>query len=1170
MWTPRRIFIALATFIAFVVGYLGYAQGLGHLDGLPPLPDSFLAGATPPVDSSPMGPTNSLERKFELAFGLGCPELSANYPIKLDLEGRGILIAAQKFEIQKDADPRPGWVKMTLLSLGMVGKKRGAEGVPEINTLYCDFAFLRFDKPIRSMSDMSGSKIVLAELYADTEAPAFDKRQGRIRGQNNRRTLDRNDDIEFVTPGPVYYDSEPAATRPHIYTFTTVQITDHLNTGLPVPDREATRQPTVTGVGLRVFLSPEEKKAPTTGTGRLPIPRKDPKPGLSGVDVVELDNSVEMNLWTDANASFVAPANGEAVKAKNAVAEAKVEPKPKAPVAKRLLTVTTKGPFRYDLRTELARFERPAERKPGLVERVTVSRQGRLSGHDVLDCEYMDVQFQRRRPVPGAVVAKEPTPTAPAKAGAGDGDLEIKSIHAWGDIVAVNSDSENLNATGVDMTHDAIAKTTVLKGNAEHRVRALKDGNQLEGEELHLFGDGKEISQAHVLGVGSLGMGEVDPETGTYLKTASWTDRLVYSKQFEQGRPPLDVLTFLAKDGTKAVFDDRSGPETQRIEAHQLKVWLVGQDAKKDKEKPKTNVVANKSPKEKEDATKSAKPVRVEATGDVKTQSPDAVIRRADYLNIWFKDVPQLIKPPEPKDGKLPEVNPDNPAVGPPPRPLDKEAAPAPKDGKIEPKMIDPKSPNAKAPPKEPKRPLYIVARTIESWVNRDPQGRNELDRVHAEGDVDVQQAAAKAGDPPTHVAGQTVDMKTFAEGSKLVVTGDGSNPDAPKWGMVKNDRLTIFGFDIDIDQRTNTANVKGDGSMEMISASDLEGKKLEQPQPMTIHWKHKMEFLGTEKVAYYHGAVQAYQKSNQLKCEWMQVVLDRPVYLNQAMKPKGPKKEDDSVKIDTILCFHAPKDDEVPAPRTLQPVLAIEKEEIDGRIIKFQSVQAPEIVSVNTPKEAKKTQHVMTATSSDLMPGTVRIWQVGKKDGAGGKNDGKGPATPPRKKGEIGEDEEMKLTVVQFGEKMRAEDYRKRAKFWSNVRVLHLPADRPNLPVDLRSGVIPKGAIFMECRDTLEVFTTVQKEVREGKLTDVNYQEMIGRGNVRVRKQGEFFGEADMVTYSEMKGTLTFHGTETSPAVVNKQRGQGIPAKPYEGRIIKYYTEKKVFEVDGAMQLSD
>ena len=1197
MWTPRRIALLLTGLVISVGGYLGYSRLLGSFDGLPPLPADF----RPDPFRAPPEPTesavNSLEQKFELAFGVNCPELSSTYPIKLDLEGRGILVAAQEFKIQTEADPRPGWVRLSPLSLGMIGKKRVEKGIPEINTLYCDFAFLRFDKPIKSLSDMSGSKITMAELHADPDTKTFDARRGRIRGLNNRKTTDPNDDIELVAPGPLYYDADPPAGRPHIFSFTAIQVFDHQNTNLPVPDRTVPREPTVYGVGLRVYLTPEEKKPAGKGGAKGAVAKKaapkkgEPKQSLSGVDVVELDNSVEMNLWTEEGASFVAPAGEKKKEPKPAAVVGKDgEPKKAGPPPeKRLLTVKTNGPFRYDLRAELAHFEKPPVPKPGIIEHVTVARAnaGGKPGQDLLDCEFLDVQFQRTPPA-----AKGPTPrevgpakteaaaAPPPRKGPGDktpadqGDFTIKSMRAWGETVVVQSDLENLHASGTEMTHDADKKLTVLKGDGVKKVNAVKDGNLLEGHEIHLFStEGNELSQAQVLGEGSIGFGDIDPKTGTYLKTAVWTESMLYTKQVEKDRPPLDVLTFVGGPGKKAAFQDLSAGEPQQIEAHQLKVWLKAPDGAKG---------APRKAQPKGDVTRSARPTRLEATGQVRSTAPELQIQQSDYLNVWFQDVPKLMKPPTEK----------HPAFVGPPAAL--AGAPAPKGKPADPKEPLPKDgvaagakgPAAKADPKaEPKKPLVVVARTIETWVNRDPHNQMELDRVHAEGDVDARQAAARAGDPDSRVAGQTVDMKAHAEGNELFVTGDEADPTGPKWGMVQNDQLTVYGFKINIDQRLNEAHVAGEGSMQMISASDLEGKKLEKPVPMTIYWKHKMDFRGTDRLIDYHGEVKGFQEGHRVRCEWMQVLLDRPVYLNQAMKPKepeaplpkvpdgfvgppAPKKDEDRPKVDTVICVHLPKDDDTPRPKVPQPVLVVEEEKFQGKVIKFQSIQAPEVVTVNTPKDAKVV-HELTATGTDTLPGIVRIWQPGRKDDqltddkAGPKKDG--PKPPARGKGELGPDEEMKLTVVQFGQKMKAEDFRKRAKFWGDIRVVHLPADRPTLPVDLREGEIPKGAFYMACRDTLDVFTTPQKEMRDGKLADVSYQEMIGKGNVRVRKQGEFFGDADMVTYSELKGTLTFHGTERNPAVIFEQQGQGIRPKEYRGQTIKYYTKKKTFEVEKA-----
>jgi hypothetical protein len=307
-----------------------------------------------------------------------------------------------------------------------------------------------------------------------------------------------------------------------------------------------------------------------------------------------------------------------------------------------------------------------------------------------------------------------------------------------------------------------------------------------------------------------------------------------------------------------------------------------------------------------------------------------------------------------------------------------------------------------------------------------------------------------------------------------------------------------------------------------------------------------------------------------------MQVVLDRPVFLNQATRPKpvakklkpGEKKEDDNPKIDTVMCFHAPKDEDVPKPKSVQPVTVVEEIKEGDKIIRFQTIQGPDVVNVSTPLENGKERHELIVTSFETMPGLVRIWQPGPKDALAEKPGPKAPdpkKDAPKKKGELAADEEMKLTVIQFGGKMIANDFRKWAKFFENIRVVHLAADSPTTPVDLREGDIPKGAVYLECRDRLDVFSTVQKErdSKTGETVDKTYQEMIARGNARVRKQGEFFGDADWVAYSELKGTLTFHGSDKNPAEVHEQKGTGVATKPLRAKTIIYNIRTKTFEAE-------
>jgi hypothetical protein len=1198
MWNPRRIFLALMGLMVFFGTYFIYTRILGGYDGLPVLPERFRMGQgesiVVPIQNNGI---SANDRYLQKAFGANCVEQA--YDFKFFMREKRILMATRETPTVIKDGPRTGWLKMTPLSIAVFGKNKGPDGMDEISTLYADIAYVQFDKPIRSLNELDGRQILAAELHSDAEALSRDRRKGRIHIVNNRKTYEAHDDVEMVTIGPIFYVEHPKPGEPNIHTTEVVQITDYLNDRFPPPenripttpsDPRDPREPTVTGTGLRIFLaeSAPKDKAPKKGEpaaiAKAKPKAKEGKGNVGGIERVELQSNNSFNLWTDPSASLVAPSSGKpnpkdgklplprevGKEGPKAIAKGdpkKVDPKDVPIIEKKLLMIKTNGRFIYDMQKEIAHFEKPAVSKPGLVEQVTVTRAGRTVGNDQLVCDFLDVYFQRKQAVPN----KGGAPVPAKKDESVEGDMEVSKIHAWGESIALTSDSENLDAYGKELIHMSAEKKTILRGNAQKQMYAVKDGNLIRGVEMTMLGSDDGMSSAEVLGPGSVGMGELNLKTNEYPKQAYWGDKLVYSKINDKGKI-IDLLTFTGKaEQGKAKFVDlgeavgESKGQVQEIEANQLKVWLIPPSDEKDRKEPK-KLEAKKPGEKKDDPSKSAKPARVEATGDVRSTSPDMQIKRSDYLNVHFKDVLKLIKEPEPKQKADPKPA-ESGKVDP---------------GKVDPKRIEPFDPPKKAEPKkaDPKPPMTIVAKTLETWVNRDPEGKVELDRLHAEGDVEVHQDPSADNEQGTHINGRTMDLKAYAEGNYLVVTGEEATK---KYGVVQFDKITMYGFDIVIDTRSHTSTIKGEGSMDMLSATDLEGKKLDKPTMITVWWFHKMEFFGADKQIHYHGRVQALQQdkqpdqvvTKQMKGEWMQVIFDRPLYLNESSRQKDKDgKPKDSPQIDVVLCFHEPKDDAVPKPREPRPVVCIEKVEENGRLMKVQTIQTPELSVENKAGKNAVGGSRFIATSSETMPGLVRIFSPGKIEnekeaapapkGVGGlppKN-----APPVRKKGELAADEEMKLTVVQFAGKMIGEDKRKQVKFFKDVKVVHLPTKDPNLDVQLRQAVIPEGAFYIDCRDTLEI-TTVTRVVKDdkGKDVEISYNDMKATTAVHFRKQGEFHGESDMMTYSEEKGVIIFYGRKGNPAVVNQVQGQGVRDKTLTGERIRYDMKTKGFEVDKA-----
>ena len=215
----------------------------------------------------------------------------------------------------------------------------------EISTIHADKAILEFDRKITNASEMRTAKLVRMELISDFEQTFEDRRRGTVHITNNQKSADPNRFLVVRTPGPVFYrDAKmaagtPAAQGPDFWTDAPVEIVDRQNLprqigagsaasaggscwlydfGAPATvagKSEDVRTtpvvaeiiaglrappPTVTGVGLRIYLEPD----PPPGK---PKPKKADKAGggLHGVRRIDLLEQVVVSLWIDNGQSVV-------------------------------------------------------------------------------------------------------------------------------------------------------------------------------------------------------------------------------------------------------------------------------------------------------------------------------------------------------------------------------------------------------------------------------------------------------------------------------------------------------------------------------------------------------------------------------------------------------------------------------------------------------------------------------------------------------------------------------------------------------------------------------------------------------------------------------------------------------------------------------------------------
>lgn len=501
MWTPKRVLILLGAFCAIFAVYLGYAQVLGGIDGLTPLPEEYW----PAAGNRPLPPfvatANAADQKLQMAFGEACEELQRM--IKLELRGRTMVLAVNDILTAED---HSGRIELKEFSLAVFGKSRGPTGVPEINTIKSKRAFLTFDKPVSNLTEMTGSsrRIVAAELQED------------IQVTNNRRTLQRDDDLHMHTAGPMYYDEK----LHRIFTSKEVALTDFQ--GKPEPTR-------VTARGMDIYLATDAAKP---GAPHRPD-------NVSGVERVELRSNVRMDLFVDSRSGFL-DSGKPGAKAP--------PPRAEAPADKAKVVITTAGTFSYDVQKDLARFEIPHWHSslPEAVEVKRLNGQGKI---DQLYSDMLELQFSRKP-------AGEPRVPGDDRSV----NLEIQTAHATGGHVTLASDMESLHALGNDLVYDARTRTTVLKGDPE--MTALKEGSEIYARELQLQSTEQHGTQsATAKGPGHIRL--LDKNNGQRTIDATWGDELIYKKD-----GAYDCLTLSGG----ASFEDRE--HHQNLRAERMRVWL--------------------------------------------------------------------------------------------------------------------------------------------------------------------------------------------------------------------------------------------------------------------------------------------------------------------------------------------------------------------------------------------------------------------------------------------------------------------------------------------------------------------------------------------------------------------------------------------------------------------
>ena len=1029
MWTPRRLLVLFVAVAAFAGAFVAYTQtSVGSVSGLPQLPAEFLTPADAAAPVEPLAPSPT-QQQLVRAFGANSPEVTdgLQYKFKFEDRERGLVFAAGQPEFGREANPL---VRISPCSVGFFAapKSKGqmaAGEVQEISTFHADEAVLQFDRPVSGPADLGGTnaaKLVGMELVSKPDLPTADPRRGRIWVTNNQRSADPNERLLFRTQGPLFYQSadvKPLATdAPQLWTAAPTEVIDCRNLPRPLPPGtdalplltgDALRgrgvvaemvgglslpPPTMTATGMKIYLKPKADG-----------PDKRNSTGYGGVRLIQLDEGVQINLWTDGGGGMpgstapqpaARPSLGLVASLGGGAAEGVAAARKLAD--KSLLVVETSGPFRYDFDRGNARFDTTPGADPTRLNNVTVTRVGATGKLDDLVCKQLSVDFF------GGPDKDKP---------AGEG-MAIKELTATSDHVFLSVAAEGFSAQGTFLNYKntpaARTTVTVLRGAP---VVAKKEQNKLEGGSADSPAEivmtatdppppqpsqkpGEKSSLVEVRGPGRMSL--FDAASNDTTLTATWKKSLIQQKD-TVGTQVQDLLKF--EGGGE--FRDTKADFT--LTAERLWLWLAPGEKQEKKADGGTNAL----------------PQRLLAVQNVVSRSPELEVGMAgqppvDQLTVWFRDGPAPVGPAVAPLIPTPQPTPAVAAVNTPPA--------------AKPEAVTP-PPAVAAKPAEKKQPILLSARAVESWVLRyplpaDPAKKDaapglkyEMERARCDDRVVVHQEPADPATTPRglDITGQTLNLTQGRAGSLMVVTGTPLTK-----AEVHFETTTIVGPHVTIDQPNNSVAVDGPGLLRMPSQTDLGGgdRPADRPTELEVTWATDMRFEGANAHSEFRGAVKAVQTPDRgnfrpkgavaprpvgfrpgelpvvaqapaddptwsrtaVFCHQMDVDFDRPVYFSQmrrtATDEKGDKDKKEAAKLRRAVCVPKPDDELGATPGPLDRTVVYLEETLDRKTRKLTRAQRIECKGLEMLNDDVRREQQVRASGE----GELRILQAGSSDG--------------------------------------------------------------------------------------------------------------------------------------------------------------------------------------------
>lgn len=515
------------------------------------------------------------------------------------------------------------------------------------------------------------------------------------------------------------------------------------------------------------------------------------------------------------------------------------------------LHVTCQGPFRFDLESRVATFEKQVS------GRTVVEGQA----PDELGADLLAVHFESS--VVGDSMKK--------LSGLEPVFLELEGAPAW-----INAPSRRAQARGNRLRYDLKTLKAHLWGQPE--ASAVQGATELHGAELH-FAAGADGTWGELTARGAGWLRGADTVDPSRVFEASWAKSIEFR--------PIDGKHLLKIEGQAHLMMPGAGG----LDAEQIYALLAPDtDAA-----PQAGAMGGR-----------LAPQKLFAQGNVRIESPQ-LSGRLQQLELWFEPANAVASIESPRKliptalWRRERERPEFPArlhlvsrvalqqpASPPPAAQPMRPAP-----NAQPRAAWPQQP-APAPAAPPTQKLTLTAARLQGKI-RNTRPEPQIVNLIVDTEVRITSAPIAAPQAATMVlTGDRVDL-TQAQPGRMTARLRG------RPAQVQAQKMQLAGEEIHVDQGSNRVWLDLPGVIRMEVDRDLQGQPLPAPQIAELTWGGRMDFDG--QTARFQRKVTARMQGQELHTEQMDARFSRRIELASARPAAGSAGGAPMSELEALVC---------------------------------------------------------------------------------------------------------------------------------------------------------------------------------------------------------------------------------------------------------------------------